>query len=172
MLLTFNFNVAYAQLHLNNTLKIQHNDKLKSLSDFVKYHQLDYALISWSTSSWINRYDIFNCLFKKDNQWSLVEIKCEAHPARDFPYELIFKQKVLNMNEAESLLVKLKLDSTFSFKQDDFNKLPESCEYELNGKKRGLNSVMDASTDFLAQFEEKGITELSFYATYNTSSST
>jgi len=164
ILLLVTFNTAYAQLDLNNKLKIVHNDKIGSLSEFIKYHKIDYALVFWSTSNWMNHYDMFSCLFRKDNQWSVVEIKSDAYPARDFPYVLLFKQKLLDNHEADSLLKKLKIDSAFYYKQADFDKLPEECSYKKDGKIY-TSSIMDAGTSHLAQFVGNKVEYLTMYAT-------
>ena len=155
---------GFAQLNLNNKLKISSKDKLKSIADFVTYHKLDYALVLWSTSNWSSSFEVYSCLFKKGNKWSLVQIKNDKYKARDFPYTLLIQQKALSGKQIDSILNVLKVDSTFCYKQSDFDKLPETCEYVKDGQKQGLYSIMDASTSHLVQFKEGKIEVLNFYA--------
>ena len=158
------FMCGHAQIHFNDQYKIATNDKLKSISNFVAYHKLDYALVLWSTSGWFSSYETYSCLFKKANKWSLVQIKDDAFKVPGFSYKLIIQQKVLNHYQADSMLNVLKIDSTFRYKQADFDKLPDSCEYEKDGKMQGLYAIMDAGTNHLVQIKRKKVDKITFYA--------
>jgi hypothetical protein len=155
---------SHAQIQLNDHFQIVSNDKIKSISDFVAYHKLDYALVLWTTSNWFESYEIYSCLFKKQDKWSLVQIKDDANKAKGFPYKLLIQQKALDSIQVDSMLNVLKVDSTFCYKQADYNKLPKSCEYEKDGKKQGLYSIMDADISNLLQFKGGSTDVITFYA--------
>jgi hypothetical protein len=153
-----------AQIPLNENFKMVSNQKFKSLTDFVNYHKIDYALVVWYTSNWIASFDVYSCLFRKGDKWSLVEIKDDASKAVGFPYKLFIKQKALNTNGSDSLLNVLKIDSAFRYKQSDFDNLPEICEYKKDGKMQGMYGIMDAATTYLVQIKAGKTDVLTFYA--------
>ena len=157
------YNCSYAQLVLNDQIQIEHNDKLNSLAKYIAYHKFDYALVSWSTSTWINSYDEFLCLFIKNDKYSLVQIKSSTYQPVGFPNKLFIKQKPLIKEQADSLLKVLKTDSTFYYKQADFDKLPDECIYKKDGKIY-TSSIMDAGTSHLARFVGSRTEYLTTYA--------
>lgn len=150
-----------AQLVIDKSLKI--DEKKESVRNFITHNNFDYALISWTTSTWMRSNDYFYGLVKQSGKWYLVKISSSKY---DLPnqYTLTENSKLLSKKELTSIKKELKIDSTFFHSQDELSSLPDACSYIKNGKPDGLLFIADAATYYLLNFEKNNFTSLSYYA--------
>lgn len=150
-----------AQLVIDKSFKI--DEKKESVRNFIKHNNFDYALFSWTTSTWLNSSDDFYGLVKQGAKWYLVKISSPKYSLIN-QYQLSIKLQGLKKSELTKIRSELKLDSTFMYSQDEISALPDECTYEKDGKVYRLNTINDAATYHLVNFEQRKFTSLSSYA--------
>lgn len=165
LFLIFSFWPAYSQLQIDEKSKVNIAHSEISLTDFINTNKFDYAIIAWYNLSRVTITDEIYCLFQQQNNWYLAKLSRTLQPP--LPPFFVINQCILTQLEADSITLKLNAAAAFQNKQEDFDKLPQFCQYEKDGKITGLIDVQDAATYHLLQLSNKEIRSLYFYAPDN-----
>lgn len=162
MLLLFFLN-AKSQLKIEGKSKPFATRSEADIRKFIALNNFNYALIASYTSPWTSSInsEIYG-LIQQESDWYIVKIKNVEPIPTKLGFHLM--QRKLDNAEIDSIWHKLDPESAFKYNQEDFDKLPESCQYMENGKHKGLLSVYDAATYHLVQLSNKEIKTLNFYA--------
>ncbi len=164
--------LLFVSFAAQSQLKIEEKSKqyvIKSTSDirgFVTENHIDYALISWCTSAWTSINSSIYGLFQQQGNWYIAKITTGIPTRKDTPFAkfaFTINQHRLNKAEVDSVLRLLNPAQAFKYKQEDFNKLPETYEYpEKNGEIVQIIQPSDGATCHLLQLSNNEIKTLSF----------
>jgi hypothetical protein len=138
-----------------------------SVELFLERSNFEYALLSYSTSTWITAPRTFSGVVKQHNNWYLLQMSersvvyPDTGPLRARP---LVRQKPLTDEQADSILAILMPDEGMRYTQGELNTLPTSCESVSRGVKGTFYGVSDNPTYYLFERSYGLTVSRSFYA--------
>lgn len=153
---------AQSQLKIEEKTKVYLTSSKDDIKKFITQNHFDYALISWYDSTFMGTNSSVFGLFQQQGNWYIAKIITgKANPLSKFTFTI--NQHQLIKAEVDSVLPLLNPAQAFKYKQEDFNKLPETYEYpEKNGEIVQIVQPSDGATCHLLQLSNKEIKTLSF----------
>jgi len=160
LVLFFSTGLCFSQLRIKQEKKLAATTK--AVNEFIDANNFEYALITWSISSWSHLGENIYCLIKQAGNWYLADVTI---PVTYKPKKkVVVKYTKLQVNIADSLWHVLQPDSAFFYKQEDFDKLTAECPTVYRGEKVIYWGVSDHNTYYLLRYAGGEKSNLRYYA--------
>ena len=148
-MITLNASV-YAQITIKNDTRKLLLPEVDSLEKFMKLNEIDYALITYSTSNWISLDYIFYGIIKKKKEYYLMRL-ANLDVLGKKPI-LKSNQKKLTTLEAQAYLKEIAPAEAFKFSNQDYQKLPMSCKVIYGTDTITETGIYDNNTSHIFEY--------------------